>query len=209
MKVFGTAPLRAALSLVFAVVASSTIQVRAQEEVKYTPSVTTVALLPLIDRSGEKDAQRKDQAGFARTELEKQFKGRGFKIVDDVTVAAAMKDLKIDLQDEEDYRRDNFFKVGHALHANLIVAVETVESTNKIHNGMFTVTREGLVKTKTWFLDVDNEKPILSAYSYIGKSIGGGSIFSTGGQGRQVAAAGNSVRDVFNDALKAYPIAKR
>jgi hypothetical protein len=193
-----------AVGSIFAFVASPA---QAQDEVKYTPSATTVVLIPVVDRSGEKDKQRKDQADAAQKEMQKQFKDRGFKIADEAAVAAAIKDLKIDLNDEEDYRRENFFRIGHALHANLIVAVEVVDAVNKVVNGFF-VTREGLVKTKTWLLDVDKETSILSAYSHVGKSSGSGSVFSTGGQGRQVAAAGNSVRDVLNDALKAYPVVK-
>ena len=61
---------------------------------KLEPSATRVALLPVIDITGEKEDQRRDQANAVRAEVLSQFKERGFQLVDEAAVNKAVEDLR-------------------------------------------------------------------------------------------------------------------
>lgn len=173
------------------------------------PAATKIALLPVIDATGEKDDQRRDQANAVRLEMLSQFTERGFLVIDEAKVARAIADLKIDFSDEEEQRREPVYKVGRAVEADLVLFVVVTQAYAKIKTNLFGEQREGLAKTKTWFLDVKAEKPILSAYVWEGKSTGSAGPFAKGNRSQMGAASGNSIRDVLNDVLKAYPKKKK
>nr|CAA9241682.1 hypothetical protein AVDCRST_MAG63-1447 [uncultured Armatimonadetes bacterium] len=173
------------------------------------PAQTKVALLPVIDATGEKDDQRRDQANAVRMEMRDQFAERGFDVIDEEAVAKAIAEAKIDLSDEEYQRREPLYKVGKAVGADFVVFVVVTQAYSKIKKNLFGEQREGLAKTKTWLLDVKEEKPVLSGYVCEGKSTGSAGPFDKGNRSRMGAASGNSIRDVLNDVLKPYPRKKR
>ena len=173
------------------------------------PAQAKVALLPVIDATGEKEDQRRDQANAVRMEMRDQFAQRGFDVIDEAAIAGALAENKVDLSDEEFQRRDTLFKIGKAVGADLVVFVVVTQAYAKIKENLFGEQREGLAKTKTWLLDVKEEKPVLSAYVWEGKSTGGAGLFTKGNRSRMGAACGNSIRDVLNDVLKPYPRKKR
>ncbi len=173
------------------------------------PGAARVAILPVVDMTGEKEDQRRDQANAARAEMISQFTERGFQVIDEAAVAKAIQDLGINFSDEEDQRREPVYKVGKAVGADLVIFVVITQAYAKTKQNLFNEQREGLAKTKTWLLDVKEEKPVLSAYVWEGKSTGSSGLFSKGNRSRMGAACGNSVRDVLNDALKAYPRTKK
>jgi hypothetical protein len=184
-------------------------QGKAAELRQMDASATRVALLPVVDMTGEKEDQRRDQANAVKMEMTSQFTERGFQLVDEAAVAKAITDLKIDLSDEEDQRREPIFKIGKAVDADLVVFVVVTQAYAKTKQNLFSEQREGLAKTKTWLLDVKEEKPVLSGYVWEGKSTGNAGLFTKGNRGRMGAACANSIRDVLNDALKAYPRKKK
>lgn len=201
--------LAAALVLALAAPLPLRAQGKPPELGQRNPAATRVALLPVIDTTGEKEDQRRDQANAVRMELISQFTERGFSVVDEAQVAKAIADRKIDLSDEENQRRGPIYEIGKAAGADLVVFVLVTQAYAKIKKNLFTEEREGLAKTKTWLLDVKAEKPILSGYVWEGKSTGGSGPFTKSNRGRMGAAAGNSIRDVLNDVLKAYPRKKK
>lgn len=176
---------------------------------KFDPPMTKVAILPVIDMTGEKEDQKRDQANAVFKEMNDQFSQRGFQIVDPTEVTKAIEEQKLDFNDEEFHRRDSILKVGEAVQADLVIFSVVTQAYAKEKVNLFNNEREGLAKTKTWFLDVKEAKPILSAYVWEGKSTGSLGVGQKGNRGRMGAACGNSIRDVLNKTLKDYKREKK
>lgn len=177
------------------------------DDVKYAPDSTTVAILPVMNLSGEKDdAQRLKQAESGNEELSKRFIERGFKIADPAVVRKAVNDLKIDLNDEEQHKRASFYAVGRAVKADLAVFVVITDVNQRLNTNVFAYSREGKAKLKVWLVDVKRETPILSAYPKEGKSSGGPLAGIDRGSIRIVRAVGNGLRDALKDFFKPYPV---
>ncbi len=172
---------------------------------KYTPGSTRVAILPVIDKSGEKDDQRKDQANAVKLEAYDQFYQRGFQVVDEATVAKSLSDSGINFDDEEEWRKENMYKVGKAANADLVLFVVVNQAYSKVKQNAFNQQREGLAKTKVWLLDAKESKPILSAHNREGKSTGSMGIGQKGNRSQMGAACANAIRDVANAVLADFP----
>jgi hypothetical protein len=177
----------------------------------YVPAETTVAILPVIDRSGEKaENRRKQQAGNGYRNLIEIFYERGFKVADKGAVEKAIADAGMDLTDEEDYRRDNFYKVGETVGADLAIfafIMHTREDTkrNLFSNG----EKQGRASVKMWLVDVKQKKPIFSAVVKEGKAAGLSKLFATDeGRNRRANAVGNAIKEQFEEFLKPYPKVK-
>jgi hypothetical protein len=170
----------------------------------FSPATTRVAILPVIDTTGEKDDQRRDQANAARREAYDQFYQRGFQVIDEATVARAVAESGIDFADEEEHRKDNVYKIGRAVDADLVVFVVVSQAYAKVRETTVGEQREGLARTKTWLLDAREQNPLLSAYVREGKSSGLNVAGAKSIRGRMGAAAGNAVRDTLNDVLAPF-----
>lgn len=170
-----------------------------------TPATTRVAILPVIDKSGEKDDQRMHQANAVKMEAYDQFYQRGFQLVDEATVAKAVADSGINFDDEEEHRKDNMYKVARSLNADLVLFVVVSQAYSKVKRNAFSDQREGLAKTKVWLLDAKEQKPLLSAHNREGKSTGGMGIGQKGNRSQMGAACSNAMRDVANAVLVDFP----
>ncbi len=178
------------------------LQVPARSQDKYLPEHTTVAIVPIVNSGGEKnDGFRTKQTESGNAELVKEFTERGFQPVSSDAVNKAVADLKIDLTDEEQQKRENLYKIGKAVNADLVVFAVITDTAQQFHVGVFTNSREGRAKIKLWLLDVKNEKPILSAVVKEGKS--GGSFFAglDVGSTRIIIAVANGERDALAKLL--------
>lgn len=171
---------------------------------KCDPATTTIALLPVIDLSGEKDDQRRNQISGVTREATDQLRQRGFKLSDPTAVQQAITDLKLDFNDEEYHRRENFLKVGAAVKADYVLFSVITQSYAKERKTTFSNQVEGLGKTKTWLLKVEDGQPVLSAYVWEGKSSGTKDIGQKGNRSRMADACTNSMRDVINRVFKEY-----
>ncbi len=171
---------------------------------KYTPANTRIAILPVIDKSGEKDDQRKDQANAVKMEAYDQFYQRGFQVIDEGTVAKAVTDSGIDFNDAEEHRKDNLYKLGKALNADLVLFVVVDQAYSKLKHNLFGDQREGLAKTKTWLVNVKDQKSLLSAFIREGKSTGSTGIGDKGNRSRMGSACSNAIRDTLNAALAPF-----
>lgn len=132
----------------------------------YAPRQTRVALLPVINASGEKDPkQRGDQSKKGSEELLKQFRQRGFDVLEAATVQKAIGDLEIDLSDEEMHNRATLYKIGEAVGADLIAfAVITNVDQQRIKTPLTDDQQlEGRANIKIWVLDVKEKRAIMSA----------------------------------------------
>lgn len=171
---------------------------------KYTPAKTRIAILPVIDKSGEKDDQRRDQANAVKMEAYDQFFQRGFDVIDEGTVAKAVTASGVNFDDEEEHRKDNLYKMGKALNADLVMFVVVDQAYSKIKHNLFGDQREGLAKTKTWIVDVKDQKPLLSAFIREGKSTGNAGLGSKGNRSHMGAACSNATRDTLNAVLTSF-----
>lgn len=125
-----------------------------------------IALLPVVNLSGEKDArQRRDQGKKGDEELRKLFTERGFVVLGDDVVQKALTDENIDLSDEEFHNRGTLYRLGKAMGADFVAFVVITDIEQQRVKTPLTDSQElvAKVKTKTWLLDVPGERHILSA----------------------------------------------
>ena len=178
--------------------------------VKYDPAVTTIAIMPVVDRSGEKVVERRkrqEETGYYNAcEL---FVEHGFKLADPDAVVKAIKDLDLDLQDEESYRRENFYKVAGATNADLVLFVEVMSTgEDRKKRGIFSDKEEiqGKAEVKIWLLDARRKKAIFSALRKEGKAAGVSKVFATNeGTQRRANAVANAVKEQLEAFINAYP----
>ena len=144
----------------------------------YVPEQTRVAILPVVDATGDNTA---DAAALnsARVSLGRQIVGRGFKVVPAPMVTAALGSLK--LTDQTPRTPEALSKIGDATHARLVVFV--------------VVTQAGThAAVKAWVLDTKTH-----AYAVDGK-VGSG----TGADAAE--AARNAVEAALTTFLKPYEL---
>jgi hypothetical protein len=175
----------------------------------YPPSRTTVAILPVVNESDSKSPEmRARQSDKAQQELTAQFAAHGFLLVPDSAVKQAISDAKIDLTDEDQQKRDTFYKIGTATHADLVAFLVITDTSQGWKQG-FIPKREGKAKLKMWLVDADKQ-PILSAAVKEAKASANdfmtyavGSSF--GGSEYTIRAIGNGIKDELKDFFKPYP----
>ncbi len=192
----------------------------------YTPTTTTVAILPVIKKEDATDGKAKADAKDApkdapllerhvvkaREELATLFTAHGFRVADDDAVQKAIADGKIDLTDEENQRRAVFYQIGKAAHADLVVFViiESVSRHNK-SNSILGQQKEGKALLKLWLVDADREQPLLNAVQHEGKAASNAFMDNqigadTNGYSRYtIRAVGHGIDDILKDFFKPYP----
>jgi TolB-like protein len=181
----------------------------------YVPSQTAVAVLPVINLSGERTPKfAEGQAAAVSRELHKQFADRGFHVLDDQAVTDAIASCKADLNDEEQYSRQTFASIGAAAKADLVVFVTIDKVSWKLNQGFFSANTEGHAKITAWLIDVKQQTPLLSAKRFENKYGGGTAanvLFGATEKGsRQIeGACAGVVRDALAEPLKPYPAANQ
>ena len=179
----------------------------------YTPSETTVAILPIISTEDSKvDALKDRHITKGQEELTAEFTRCGFKIADDASVQKALTDQKIDLSDEDNQRRAVFYQIGAAVHADLVVfvVIESVSRHNK-SNSLFGQQKEGKALLKMWLVDADKQQPIINALQKEGKAASNAFLDNqigpdTNGYTRYtIRAVGHGIDDMLADFFKPYP----
>ena len=126
--------------------------------------------------------------------------------MDAAKVTQALADTKTDLSDEENYRRDSFYKVAKAAGGDLVVFVLITDSRTDKKTSLFKGDElQGRAKIKMWLLDAKNEQAILSAVTKEGKAAGASKLFATNeGTDRRANAAGNAVKEQLEEFFKPY-----
>jgi hypothetical protein len=165
-----------------------------------------IAILPLINQSGEKWQELKDrQTAAGENWLRKEMARHGFVVLSQESVAASMKTVGVDLTDEENQKREPLYEIGRETKADYVFFAVITDTNQKLIQQFLSSKREGTAKIKIWLLDVTSEKPILSAKLSEGKSGGGFFAGLDKGSDRQVQAVINSLNDALKDFLKDYP----
>jgi ABC-type phosphate/phosphonate transport system substrate-binding protein len=200
-----------AASLVLAVAGLATAS--GQEQARkplYVPGETRVALLPVINRTGERWEELKQrQNDRGNSFLSEEFGKRGFNLISYDAIFRAMAKLEIDMSDEEYHRRETLYQLGEELQADLIMLVVITDTSQHYYEQMLGNRRQGIAKMKVWLLDVPRREAIYSAKQVSGES--GGSVFAEldKGSARQVIAVANGLRGVLKDFLQPYPARRR
>lgn len=187
------------------VLVSSVLALCSQDKVY--PSGTAIAIIPVVNTSGDKWQDLKDkQAERAITFLTDEFKKRNFKVVDPAEVASAISAAKVDLTDEENWKRDSLYDIGSKAGATLVLFVVITDTGQHKSANFLSTTVEGWVQLKTWLVDATLRSGIISAKTVKGSSKHSEVIFGTvTGSKLQVIAVGNGLRDVLKDFFKPYP----
>ncbi|MBC8142165.1 MAG: hypothetical protein H7Y38_12075 [Armatimonadetes bacterium] len=178
----------------------------------YIPAQTRVAVLPAVDRTGERaENRRQAQAKAVYENMIEQFTKSGFVVVPQAEVNAAISEAGMDLNDEEAYRRDNFIAVAGAVNADLVIFAAVTDASQGTKSGVFNAgEKEGKARVKFWLLDAKKKKAIYSAVIKEGKAGGASKLFATNeGSNRQINAAGNAVKELLEPFLKPYAPAKK
>lgn len=165
-----------------------------------------VAFLPIQHLSGEKweDLKRK-QIDKGHQYLVNEFKSRGFEVVSADAVKQAVEQSGIDLSDEENHKRATLFDLGKKLNVDYIFfGVITGTDQKKQDRNLYKDT-EGNCDMKIWLLNVREEKPILSAKVFTGRSGGARLSLDNKGSDRQVQATANAIRDGLKDFFVDFP----
>jgi len=165
-----------------------------------------VAIVPVISTSGEKWADlTARQISKSNEYLKDQFLKRGFSVVPDTEVTQAMGELKIDFTDEEQQKRATLFDLARKVKADFIIFGVITATDQKKQARVFYRDVEGRADVKVWLLDVLNEKPILSAKTFIGRSGGDRLSFDNKCSDRQIQAPSNAFRDALKDFFAGSP----
>jgi hypothetical protein len=188
-------------NMIFAFVLAAAAAATAQ------PEAPRVALVPVLNLSGEKweDLKRR-QSAKADEYLREQFLLRGFQVVDEREVARAMALLEIDFADEEQQKRSTLYELGRKLEVDYILLGVITGTAQAQRDRLFYTDIEGRTDVKVWFLDVRNERPILSAKPFTGRSGGNRITIDNRGSDRQIQASANAFRDALKDFFRAFPV---
>lgn len=171
------------------------------------PSKPTIAILPMLNQSGEKWAELKQrQIDKGNTYLRDQFEKRGFDVIPQEKVLNAISTLNIDLTDEEQQKRETLIRVADAVNADYVFFGDITDTSQRLIQQILGAKREGTAKVKMWLLNPKGAKPILlTALTVEGKSGGGFIIIGDKGSDRQVQAVENALRDGLADFFKDFP----
>lgn len=165
-----------------------------------------IAVLPIFNIAGEKWQELKDKQIMKGQEyLQTEFGKRDFDIVGAELVNKTLDSMKIDLTDEEQQRRSVLFDIGKKLDADYLVFAIITETSQKKQMRALYMDTEGQTTVKLWLLDLKDEKPLISAKTFVGRSGGNRLSIDNKGSDRQIQATANALRDALKEFLSKYP----
>ncbi len=195
--------------LALALLAVSLVGLTPNED--YTPKTTKVAIVPVVNLSGETWPELKTkQSLHGLKEITACFLERAFVVLPSSDVVKALADTKIDLTDEEQHRREVLYGLGEKLDADLVAFVLITDVDQRKVNKFFVQSTEGKAKMKIWLVDVKKKEPLLSAKVIEGTSKSGGFLeIGEKGSNRKVLAVANGIRKALSDQLSKYPVVQK
>jgi hypothetical protein len=116
--------------------------------------------MPVAHIGTEKSKDLKQRlSAMASESLTKEFRAYGFRIADPLVVAGAIADAKLDIQDDEQYRKDSFYTIGEKANADIVVFASIQQNSLRQSSGR----RQGFATIKFWLLDVKRRQAIINA----------------------------------------------
>jgi hypothetical protein len=165
----------------------------------------SVAILPVQNTTGEKWAElKKGLTERVQAQLLKEFTGRGFAVKGPLETKSVLDALEIDLEDEENHRREVFFNVGEKAATDYVVFFVITHNTQRTKTNLFSSVPEGEVTVKYWVMDTKQRKPILSAKSETAKARPHSALGAKGSD-QQLTAADRVVTAALKDFLAQWP----
>ncbi len=173
----------------------------------YAPNATTVAILPVVNKTGLSDDDEMGNLTKAvSTEIEHQLAGRGFKVITGKPIKDATTRLSIDLKDEEQHKRSLLRSVGREVGADMLAFVVITDVDSKTEGGLGISTASANAKIKCWLLDVGSERSLMSAKIEAARSDSGIRLGAYGGQfPKIIQACVLGVTHAFERVLSPYP----
>lgn len=189
--------------IAIALIIIATVAVSGQSSHK----VGKIAVLPALNITGDKNTKMcQEQLRMTRRFL-LEFYLRGFDMNKDVEVKTVLEETKIDLKEEKNLNRENFYALGEKLGAEYVFFVEIVETGQRQTSGIIDRKFEGWATLKVWFLKVDGKEAILDGKVY--KGISNERLDTHGeldkGSSHQIQAVLNGLNDTFKDFFKGFP----
>ena len=174
-------------------------------------SAPSITILPVVITSGEKwEELRNNLTKRTHDQLVKVFKDRGFSIAPEETVKAKLQELKIDLTDEENHRRDTLYSVAEGLQTDYVIFFVITNNTQRTKTNVFSQVREGEVTAKYWLLDVKKREAVYSAKSETAKARPHADFgVAPKGSDQQLTAADRVVPAALKDFLAKFPEIKK
>ncbi len=180
------------------------VKPQAKISAQYIPGQTTIAVLPSVNTTTDKWKQLIIEEGeYARMHVYKMFTMRGFQSIDPSKVDNAISKLNIDMNDENQWSKDNFVSIGKESGADLVafVLIKQVQAKNV---GNFLISwKESDAQIEVWLLDVNDGKMLIDDKSARGKAKA-----STGEtiKPRDLRAVKFAVEDAYKKWLSSYPL---
>jgi hypothetical protein len=173
-----------------------------------TPARVRVAILPVLNQSGEKwEELKRKQVEKAEEFLYDEFGKRSFEIVSKDEVERSIADLQIDLTDEEQQKRATLYSLGERLNADYVIFGVITHTEQKEFERVLYKDIEGRTDVKIWLVDVRAKQPVISAKTFTGRS--GGNRITLKPSDRQIQASANAFRDALKEFFRAFPVQKR
>ena len=173
----------------------------------YGQSRPRIAILPTINASGEKDDGLKTlQKEIADKYLTDEFTARRFTVIPSEKVNAVVTRLKLDMSDEEAWKREVLFQLGDKLGADFVIFDVITDNGQQRSQNFFSNRVEGWVAEKMWLVNVQKRSAVLSAKAFKGSSkhseFVGGTVIGTE---LQKMAVKNGLADILKDFFAPYP----
>lgn len=121
----------------------------------FVPAKTTVALLPIVDQTGKRDAELGKAKVKGTKLIEDLFSGRGFQLAKPTDVTDLLAKDKIDLMSEESRSKDKLSSIGKALGADLLVCCVLQYLDVRMKFVPFSSRKVGKSKVQVKLLDVN------------------------------------------------------
>lgn len=172
----------------------------------YVPSETQVLIIPTTNKSGDKyESMKAEQCKEADETLRRLFEERGFVVMPAEEGPKAVTASGVDLSDEENYRKDPLYSIGKSGNARIVVFTTITQTWQKTTSDFLMDKLEGFATMKTWVLDVNEQKPILSADVVEGRSTRNGPTGSL----RQIRAVRLGLEKQLKPFLDGYKKVKK
>ena len=178
-----------------------------------TPSVLaqtpgpTVAIIPSVNVSGDKHLRLVEEQAFEGDRvLRKLFLERGFTVLEPPRVREAITGEKLDFTDEENFRKEEMYRVGNRAGADYVAFTAITSTMQKEKRTVFAGEQlEGWATVRVWVLDAKARSPIVAGKPFSAASTKNFSV----GFGRQVRAVRFAIEGATKEGLKPYRVVRK
>lgn len=163
----------------------------------------TVLLLPVFNSTGEKWVELKNRISQeAAKSLTSELAKFDLRIVPGHEVTKIIEDSKIDFSDEENWKRENFYKLANTAKTEFVVFVVVTHATQRKRENLFSEVPEGDVTLKFWILNAKTKSALLSAKAINAKARSKTNLVGEAkGSDCQVEAARRAAKEGINEAF--------